>query len=350
MSYTACIVNHNGVDHLRDTLDAMLAQQPGPSEMLLVDSGSEDSSVDLVKTHYEKVRVIALSENRGPAAARNAAIDASIHDRLLFVDDDVVAAPECAARLLAALEKYPRAIAAMPSVFLAHQPAVVQYAGADAHFSGLMMLHACNTPAGSDESEPRTIGSLVSACFAYDRGRNPHLRFDERFFIYFEDHDFALRARIAGGDILAVASARCFHGPGSAGLSLRRTGRYARLRVVGLIRNRWQLMLKSYELRTFLLLAPVLGMYELLQLGLVARRGWWPEWLEAVRATIRDRDAVIRDRRAVQRSRAVRDRDLLRGGPLPFVEALPSDRIERVALRVLDGVMAAYWRAISPVL
>lgn len=350
MSYTACVVNHNGAEQLRGTLDAILGQAPAAAEVLLIDSGSDDASLALVAECYPCVRVIAIAENVGPAAARNAGIDAARHDRILFVDNDVVPAPGCAARLLEALETFPAAAAAMPRVYHAHEPERLQYAGADAHFAGMMMLHACNTLAGTEQGPPRLIGSLVSACFVFDRSRRPDLRFDERFFIYFEDHDFALRARIAGSQILAVESARCYHGLGSAGISLRRTGEYSRLRVLCVIRNRWQVLLKSYEIRTLVLLAPMLALYELLQLAIVAKRGWWAEWFEALRSTIRHAGAVARDRRDVQARRTVPDRALLRGGPLPFADALTTSRSERTALRMVDGVMAAYWRVIAPVL
>ena len=350
MSYTACIVNHNGVDHLPSTLEAVLSQQPAAAEVLLVDSGSSDGSLALVADRHPRVRVISLPTNVGPAAARNAGIDAAACDRILFVDNDVAPAPECAARLLDALDSFPDAVAAMPRVCHAHAPDRVQYSGADAHFTGVMTLQGCNSLADSDDLPPRSIGSLVSACFILDRSRQPGLRFDERFFIYFEDHDFALRARIAGGRLLAVESARCYHGLGSADISLRRTGHYSSVRVRCTIRNRWQLLLKSYEIRTLVLLAPALVVYELLQIAMVARRGWWAEWFEAVRSTVRDAGDLVRDRHQIQARRALPDRALLSGGPLPLTDALTRSPLERGARRIVDSAMTAYWQVIAPVL
>lgn len=350
IGYTACIVNHNGVDHLPSTLEAVLGQQPAATEVLLVDSGSTDASLALVADRYPHVRVIALATNVGPAAARNAGIEAAGCDRILFVDNDVAPAPECAARLLDALDAFPDVVAAMPRVCHAHAPDRIQYSGADAHFTGVMTLQGCNSLAESDDVAPRSIGSLVSACFILDRTRQPGLRFDERFFIYFEDHDFALRARLAGGRLLAVESARCYHGLGSAGISLRRTGHYSSVRVRCTIRNRWQLLLKSYEIRTLVLLAPALMAYELLQIAMVVRRGWWAEWFDALRCTVRDAADLARDRHRIQAMRAVPDRALLSGGPLPLTEVLTRSPLERGARRIVDSAMTAYWQVIAPVL
>ena len=350
MSYTACIVNHNGLDHLPGTVAGVLGQSRPAAEVLLVDSGSGDGGVAYVRAHHPNVRVIALPTNVGPAAARNAGIALATHDRILFVDNDVAPDRECAARLLEALDGAPDAVAAMPRVCHAHAPERVQYSGAEAHFTGVMTLQGCNNPADSDDLPPRSIGSLVSACFLFDRRRQPDLRFDERFFIYFEDHDFALRARIAGGRLLAVHSARCYHGLGSAGISLRRTGRYSSVRVNCTIRNRWQLLLKTYQVRTLLLLAPALLAYEVLQVAMVARRGWWSEWFAAIRSTIHDAGALVRERRAIQARRTVPDRALLSGGPLPLTDAIARSPLERGARRVIDGALNAYWQVIAPVL
>ena len=344
--YTACIVAHDASDHLAATLNAVLALSPAPAEVLVVDSGSTDGTPEAALAHASGIRVIRLTTNLGPAAARNAGIGAARYPRILFVDDDVTPDRNCAARLLAALSEHPRAAAVMPTVLHAHDPARVQYDGADAHFSGLMTLQARNTGLPSADPSPRLIGSLVSACFLFDRSRATTLRFDERFFIYFEDHDFALRARIAGWELLSAPAARCHHGLGSAGLSLRRTGEYASLRVLCVIRNRWALMLKTYELRTLLLLAPVLALYELLQVVLVVRRGWAREWLAAASSIIRSRRELLADRREIQSQRVVRDRVLLGGGPLPLTDRLSSTRVERLALRAVDALMAAYWRTI----
>ena len=62
-----------------------------------------------------------------------------------------------------------------------------------------------------------------------------------------EDHDFGVRLRGLGNDILAVPEAHVLHGDGADGLSLRKLGKYSSLRVYCLIRNRWLFILKHYS-------------------------------------------------------------------------------------------------------
>ena len=207
-----CIINHNGENYLVETLESALGQGDGFKEILLVDDASQDGSLKIVRERFPSVKVIQLFENLGPAAARNAAFDRASGDRIVFVDNDVCMDVDCVDRLQQALDEHPRAVAAMPCVLFAHQQDVVQYTGGEAHFLGLMSLHDENRPVQLLATETRKIGSIVTACFLLDRRRWGRERpFDESFFIYLEDHDFGLRSRLLGHDILSVPSARCFH-------------------------------------------------------------------------------------------------------------------------------------------
>jgi hypothetical protein len=63
--------------------------------------------------------------------------------------------------------------------------------------------------------------------------------------------------RAMGAEILSVPKALCYHGDGTAGLSIRQVGSYSSMRVLCLIRNRWQLILKNYSLRALIVLSPL---------------------------------------------------------------------------------------------
>jgi len=201
----------------------------------------------------------------------------------LFVDNDVSLSDDCVDRLIEALDNNSSAVAAMPSVLYAHEKDTVQYDGADNHFLGLMILHHQQERFLAGTREVRKIGSLVTACAVVDRRRVPDPEpFDESFFIYFEDHDFGVRMRAMGHEILSVPAASCFHGKGTEGLSVRRTRKYSKRTVFFLIRNRWQFILKNYSLRSLLLLSPMFFIFEISQLIIVTKKGWLLEWGRAV--------------------------------------------------------------------
>jgi hypothetical protein len=341
---SACVINFNGESVLSETLDALGGSDPPLAEILVIDNASTDASLDLVRSRFPDVRIVALTENHGPGPARNAGLTAAHSERLLFVDNDVRVQSDTAERLGAALDAFPIAVAAAPRVLFHDRPDTIQYEGADAHFLGLQALRHVGRSDADTPAETVRCGSIVTACFLLDRGRwGAAPAFDETFFFNYEDHDFGVRARIAGHEVLAVGEARVLHGSGTPDLSHRPGRAYASRRVFCLIRNRWQILAKCYSLRTLLVLAPILALYEGFQLVGALRKGWGENWAGAVRWMAGHGPSVRRRRAAVQGDRRTPDREVLSGGPLPFTQDLARPGVERVAQRTLQECAQAYW-------
>ena len=342
-SLTLCIVNFNGRHYLPE---ALAAAEPHEQfgEILVVDDASADDSVAWLRAHYPAVRIVALPVNRGPGAARNAGLDAARGDLVLFQDNDVRLTAGCVERLRAAARDS-GALLVAPRVLYADTPAIIQYDSADCHVTGLMIPRHANQPAAQVDGARARTTSLVTACFLLDRTRLPaSLRFDEHFGFNYEDHDFGVRACI-GGHVLLVEPAACvLHGGGTAGLSYRPGGAVSARRVHDLIRNRWYVIAKCFSARTLLVLTPVLLLYEINQLAGVIAKGWWRQWLVALRDCRRDAARLREERRRIQAGRAIGDRQLLRGGPLPLTRAVRSGALARGAVWLLERLIDVYWR------
>lgn len=351
-----CMINYNGEACLDHTLEAVLGQDLPDTEVVLVDNASTDGSRLLVVERFPGVRLIEMPANLGAAAARNVALERAAADVVVLIDNDVAPTAGAIGKLVNALESAPWAVMAMPAILYGADGSTVQYDGADAHFLGHQTLHHERVPYDELPLEPRDIGSLVSACLVVDRkrlraegGTGAHA-FDEDFFIYFEDHDFGYRMRTRGLRVLSVPAAACHHGQGTQGLSIRALGGYSPLRVYYHIRNRWIFIIKNYSGRTLLLLAPILGCYEIVQLAGVVKKGWWKEWGRAVIWIATHPRLLLSKRRSVQRARRTPDRVLLRDGPVPLREEATSTSLERSVKRALDGVAGAYWRLVRGLL
>lgn len=350
LKVTLCIINHDGVRYLEDSVSAALAQDPPVAEILVIDDASKDRSVGFLRDRFPRVRVVPLVENRGPAGARNVALEEAKTDLVLFVDNDVNLAPDCAARLLEALSRTSDAAIAVPRVLYAHRPQFIQFDGADSHFIGLQIVEG-DSPLSESSNHVRSIGSLISACFLIARSRlSEEVFFDESFFIYLEDHDFGVRVRGQGRRILSVPTALCHHGEGTADLSIRALGGYTEMRVFYLVRNRWQFILKNYSIRSLILLAPALTVYELAQTVIIMKKGWWSPWAAAITWMIGNRRQILTKRRLARSSRTVGDRVLLRGGPIPFREELTVSPLERTMKRLLDRCVALNWAGVIRIL
>jgi GT2 family glycosyltransferase len=339
------IVNHNGESYLLQTLRAVARLGPAVDDVLLIDSGSTDHGAALVREHFPHVRVIELGANLGPGAARNRAIREAAHDRILLVDNDVEPQPGSVHALAAALDGHSAAILAMAAVLYEQAPDTVQYVGAVPHFLGTPALLHADTPVAQLEDVVRVVGTAITCCVMVDRARFGDRRwFDERFFLYLEDHEFGLRASLQGYDCLTVPAARCLHRAGTIGVSIRETGRFTPVRVRYTIRNRWLTVLMLYQAGTLLRFAPALAVFEVLQLLGAVRKGWLGHWLWAAGSTVRMLPHVLRERRAMRTSRRRGDLELLSAGPFPFNTRWRRSALERAAERALDLIARLNWR------
>ncbi|MBE5780381.1 MAG: glycosyltransferase family 2 protein [Clostridiales bacterium] len=81
---------YNAEQTLRRCLDSLCAQTYGNFELILVNDGSKDHSLEICNEYAKKDQRICVytQENAGPSAARNRGLDMASGDYVLFVDSD----------------------------------------------------------------------------------------------------------------------------------------------------------------------------------------------------------------------------------------------------------------------
>lgn len=345
---SVCLINFNGAHCLERCLAALTAATTPGDEILVVDNASEDDSLALVAACCPRAVVLRMARNRGPGAARNRGFLQAAHARILFVDNDVLLQPGSVDRLAAALDTEPRAVAAMARLLHARRPGTVQFDGAECHYTGLMGLRHAEQPLEAAAPEVFRSRSLVTACFMLHRRRWPEAAlFDEDLFFNYEDHDLGVRMLLRGLVVLSVPAARAHHLQGTPGLSMRPGGRYYPMRVLCLIRNRWLILIKNFQLRTLLAAAPVLLLYELSQAAVVVRKRWHREWVAAALWVMGRLPGLLAERRREQACRRVADASFMTGGPLPLRRELTRGGFEAAALARLDALVVRYGRRLG---
>jgi len=84
----SCVVPaHNAAAYLSEALTSILGQTHLPFEVVVVDDGSTDETVDIARRHGPPVRVISR-ECGSPAATRNLGIEAAKGEFVAFLDPD----------------------------------------------------------------------------------------------------------------------------------------------------------------------------------------------------------------------------------------------------------------------
>src|SRR5438105_4757318 len=102
------IVNWNGAQHLDECLASLRAQTLcDEMEVIVIDNGSTDGSIELLERHRQFVRVIPNSTNVGFAAGCNQGIRASRSEFIALLNNDTVVEPNWLEELVKAMRQAP---------------------------------------------------------------------------------------------------------------------------------------------------------------------------------------------------------------------------------------------------
>ncbi len=89
MSAVSVIIpNYNRAAIIGETIENMLSQTLTPHEIIIVDDGSNDNSLEVLKKFGNKIQLITQS-NKGPGAARNAGLAVATGTYIQFMDSDM---------------------------------------------------------------------------------------------------------------------------------------------------------------------------------------------------------------------------------------------------------------------
>jgi GT2 family glycosyltransferase len=313
-------------------------------DVIVVDNASTDDTCAIVEREFPEVRLIRLSENRGPCPARNVGLREA-KNRLVFqVDSDVIVAPDCVAKLLTEMTATPDVAVASPRAVDAANRDVVHYDGGSFHYAGVMALRHFFKPRAECRAVTEDVDAFISLAAVVDRDALLRVGgYDETFFILFEDHDLSYRLRIAGYRIRSVFDALVDHRSGTAGISFRGGSRYPARRLWLHSRNRWLVVMKCYRWRTILVALPGVLLLGVAYVFFAWRQGALADYVEAKSSLIRSWPHIKAERAKIAAFRRARDRDLLGAPDLTF-----SPRIERGASaplleRALSWVLRAWW-------
>jgi len=105
MRVSVIVPVHDGAVYLADCLPALHGALGSDGELIVVDDASRDDSATIAERN--RAHVVRLPRNVGAGAARNAGARLATGEVLVFVDADVVVAPDALARLVAVLEQEP---------------------------------------------------------------------------------------------------------------------------------------------------------------------------------------------------------------------------------------------------
>lgn len=231
MDISIIIVNWNTRDLLRNCLQSVEATVRDLAyEIIVVDNASTDGSAAMLGEQFPQVRLIANAENRGFGAANNQAMRLMAGRYALLLNSDTVLTEGAVRELYAFLEARPEAAIACGQLLNAdgsRQNSIAAFPSLVTLLTNAPLLEYLFPKRFPSKRHtylgPIEVDSGIGACLMVrKRAIDSVGMFDERYFFFFEETDWARQMRAAGWKVFHVPSALIYHLQGqSIGGSIR---------------------------------------------------------------------------------------------------------------------------------
>lgn len=208
------LVNWNGGRVLPHCLDRLADQTVQDFEIVLVDNGSTDGSVDDLEARWPQLtfNLIRLPQNIGFAASNNLGARATRGEWLILLNNDAFPTPNWLETLLDAASQHPEYTFFASRLLQADTPNVIDGTGDVYHVSGAVWSRQHNHPARLAAPHPEEVFSPQGAAAMYRRTAFFEVGgFDESYHSYHEDIDLGFRLRLRGHRCLYVPDALVYH-------------------------------------------------------------------------------------------------------------------------------------------
>ncbi len=237
------IVNWNGKRFVEKNLSSVFNQTYQSFEVILVDNGSTDNSVEFVAANFPKTIIVKNNENTGFAVANNQGIKIAKGKYIATLNNDTELDKHWLKNLVSAAESSdantgmwaPKILSLQDQKWIDSVGGLLIYRDGIARGRGRLE----EDKGQYDKAEEILFPSACSALYRKDM-LDEIGYFDNDFFAYCEDTDLGLRARLAGWKAISVPSAVVYHYYSGT------TGKYSQTKAFLVERNHMWVALKNF--------------------------------------------------------------------------------------------------------
>ena len=211
------VLSWNGREDTLACLASLATLRDGDIEVVCVDNGSTDGSVEAVRAAHPEVHLVENGRNLGFAGGNNAGLRYAFEHGgqwAVLVNNDATLAPDAVDRLRAAAVEHPAAGMLAGKVFFDEPPDRIWFAG--------QRFWPAFGYSGRPRGYGRRDGPRYRRAYRTDRAAGAFMAvsrrvvdavglLDEDLFAYVEDVDWSCRARAVGFEIWFVPDALAWH-------------------------------------------------------------------------------------------------------------------------------------------
>ncbi len=210
------LVNWNGVEYTIPCIESLRAGIVKPDRIVVVDNASKDDYSDLIMHAFPDVELIRNPENAGFTGANNIGIKRliSLGCRYIWIlNNDTVIDENCLSMLKNYMDLHPEASACTGKILYTGSDRLVWYAGAVYHKWTLRFSHrGAKEEDGGQYDQIQEVPFISGCCMFVRREAIEQVgMFDDRFFAYYEDGDWCLRAKKKHLRLIYIPQAVIWH-------------------------------------------------------------------------------------------------------------------------------------------
>ena len=222
------IVNWNGLEHLKKCLPSIFKQNYKKFEVILVDNGSSDNSVNWVRKNYPQIIIVKNKTNLGFAEGNNRGYVASKGDYVLFLNNDTNASRDFLEPLVSVLKKDHSVGGVQSKILFMDSPGTLDSTGSYLTKTGFLYHGGVYQKDSAKFNKKKVIYSAKGACMMFRRNVIEETLLDgevldSKFFAYFEETDLCHRVWLAGYRIMYVPESVIYHKFGASSIKLKKS-------------------------------------------------------------------------------------------------------------------------------
>ncbi len=285
--------NYNGENFLNIYFESLISQNKHIREVVIVDNGSTDNSVNIIKDYQKnldyplQIILIQNKENLGFAKATNQGIKIAQSELLLFLNNDVELNNNSISSLINCIIKDDFIFSSASKMIQFNNRNLIDDAGDE------YTLLAYTKKVGNGQNinkytKEREIFSSCAGAALYKRSLVIKLGcFDENFFAYMEDVDLAYRAQINGYKNVYCPESIVYHiGSGSSG------SKYNEFKIRLSARNNVLVIYKNLPIPQKIINIPFIFLGFLIKYLFFVKKGFGKIYLAGIKEGLNDKSKI----------------------------------------------------------
>ena len=208
------ILNFNGKDYIRKCLGSVqnLNYPKDRYEIIFVDNGSIDGSIDYVTKRFKNIKIVRNEKNFGFAKGNNIGAEKAQGELIVFLNNDMVVDKEWLSSLVKCYQETPENVCCISSKILSYDGRKIDFIDGQISFYS----HAYQISFGEKyddlQLERKPIFFPCGGSFLIDRDIYLAVGgFDDDYFAYFEDVDLGWRLWLSGYKVYFEPNSIVYH-------------------------------------------------------------------------------------------------------------------------------------------